>query len=332
MKNSPLLRNLVLFNFYDWFARVVPFEHHQVNSLYITSFCENEPGAVDIFRLFFRLEHLRINIDRIPGLPSLSEINDDVPYPQCHSSTLKALVITVRSMRSSNRVIPSLVLPSLRSLELFFDYRKTQEPDKGFSMQNLKNMLRHSPHIESFKLHSRMDILSRDVLDMLAHVPSLTHLAIEADSLFFDDNFFLDMTLTPPSPTHPPPDEDIDTLGLLPRLKSLDLTIRFLTYNTSGQDAPNPKFIVNMIESRRNIHQQQDDTSIGSDQTKPEQSRIPTTLNELSHFRIAAPIEDSSLPEDEKYRWHGNLSRLLRDRLRVHMDRGLSCTQNLGPF
>ncbi|THU78535.1 hypothetical protein K435DRAFT_876531 [Dendrothele bispora CBS 962.96] len=167
---------------------------------------------------------------------------------------------------------------------------------------------------------------------MLAHVPSLTHLAIEADSLFFDDNFFLDMTLTSASPAHLPRDEDIETLGLLPRLKSLDLTIRFLTYNTPGQDAPDPKFIINMIESRRNIHQQQDDTSISSDQTKSEQFRVPTTLDELCHFRIAAPIEDSSLPEDEKYRWHMNLNRLLQERLRAHVDRGLSFMQDLGPF
>ncbi|THU78253.1 hypothetical protein K435DRAFT_811709 [Dendrothele bispora CBS 962.96] len=335
MKNSPLLRNLELFNFYDRFARVVPFEHHQVTSLCITAFCENEPGAVDIFRLFIHLEHLEINLDRIPSsLPTLSDPNDNVPCPQCHSSTLKTLVIIVQSMRSANRVIPSLVLPSLRSLELFFDYRETQdsEPNNEFSMQNLKNMLRHSPHIESFKLHNRMVIPSRDVSDMLAHVPSLTHLAIEADSLFFDDNFFLDMTLTPPSPAHLSPDEDIDTQELLPRLKSLDLTIRFLTYNTSGRDAPDPMFIINMIESRRNIHQRQDDTSVGSDQTKSEQSRIPTTLNELSHFRITAPIEDSSLPEDEKYGWHMNLNRLLQERLRAHVDRGLSFTQDLGPF
>ncbi|THU98839.1 hypothetical protein K435DRAFT_520431 [Dendrothele bispora CBS 962.96] len=91
---------------------------------------------------------------------------------------------------------------------------------------------------------------------------------------------------------------------------------------------PNPKLIVDMIESRR----QQHDASVIPDQTISEQPRVATTLNELCHFSIAAPVERGKLLTDEERGWLESLSNLLRDRLRVHMDRGLSCTQNLGPF
>ncbi|THV08122.1 hypothetical protein K435DRAFT_847021 [Dendrothele bispora CBS 962.96] len=107
MNDSPLLRNLVLSNFHDQFARVVPFNHHQVTSLRIVGvFFENELGVVDIFRLFVQLEHLEINLGE--DLLQASQIDGDVPHPQCHSSTLKTLVIKARSMFSSNRVISSL--------------------------------------------------------------------------------------------------------------------------------------------------------------------------------------------------------------------------------
>ncbi|THU88144.1 hypothetical protein K435DRAFT_730140 [Dendrothele bispora CBS 962.96] len=331
VQNSPLLHNLVLSNFHDRFGRGVPLNHHQVTSLCIIGVLhENELGVVDIFRLFTHLEHLEIGLDRAIYLPS-SEINDKVPHPQCHSSTLKTLVIKARSIKSSNRVISSLVLPSLRSLELSFDYkeRRREPPSEVFSMQNLQNMLRHSPHIESFKLYSMMVIQVIDVLDLLAHIPSLTHLTIEADSVFFNDKFFLDMTLTLPSPAHSGPDED---RGLLPHLKSLDLTIWFLIYEEEQDpEVSNPKLIVDMVESRRNIRRQQHEASDVPDQTISEQPVTTTqTLNELCHFGIAASVEDTKLLKDQE--WHESLSRSLRDRLRVHMDWGLSCTQDLGPF
>ncbi|THU78251.1 hypothetical protein K435DRAFT_786330 [Dendrothele bispora CBS 962.96] len=85
-----------------------------------------------------------------------------------------------------------------------------------------------------------------------------------------------------------------------------------------------------MVESRR----QQHDANVVTDQTVSEQPRVMTTqtLNELCHFGIAASVEDGKVLMDEEREWHECLSRLLRDRLRVHMDRGLSCTQDLGPF
>ncbi|THU78528.1 hypothetical protein K435DRAFT_876526 [Dendrothele bispora CBS 962.96] len=195
-------------------------------------------------------------------------------------------------------------------------------------------MLQHSPHIESFKLNSMMVIQVEDVLDLLAHIPSLTHLTIEADSVFFDNKFFLDMTSTLPSPAHSGSDEDTNTRGLLPHLKSLDLTIWFLTCSEEpDRKAPNPRLIVNMVESRRNIRQLQHDASVVPDPTISERpATTAETLDELCHFGIAAPVEDGNLLNVQEQGWHESLSRLLRDQLRVHIDRGLSCTLNLGPF
>ncbi|THU88162.1 hypothetical protein K435DRAFT_782151 [Dendrothele bispora CBS 962.96] len=85
-----------------------------------------------------------------------------------------------------------------------------------------------------------------------------------------------------------------------------------------------------MVESRR----QQHDANVVPDQTISAQPQVMTTrtLNELCHFGIAASVEDGKLLKDQEREWLEGLSRSLRDRLRVHMDWGLSCTQDLGPF
>jgi len=296
VKEAPALHNLTFSGIdYPWITSM-QFPYNQITSLHFDS--RTAITLSSVFQLFTRLEHLST---ADPGI-----VPTGSPF-SARSDTLKSLVVIVYTWQATCTLLSGLHLPSLYSLELILEVRAVKgEKDMGHLTRALKTMLQQSSCVlRSFV--TRLAFNCHELPQIIALMPSITDLSIH---VFFDppdciEQFF--SILASSNKTEP-------GMLVLPLLKNLQVWIVAIPLTSNGyvSPLPDPEYIITMVDSRRDLPLDNNNDGIIT-------TRSPC-LAELSSvaFRIFSE------------RLGDNFCSILKERLQVHMKRGLTVVAREG--
>ncbi|KAK7461328.1 hypothetical protein VKT23_008507 [Stygiomarasmius scandens] len=310
---TPRLHKLVLKNSWQEFLRRLDINYDQITSLRLLS-DDLEPwrSGEGTTGQFQSLEHFATVIS------SASDDFDPSPMPINKSTTLKSLSFVIESLDLASELLPSLVYPSLTSLDIAL-HEYGERSDEGVWVESLSAMIQNSPNLHSFRFSTGSILTGSQILDIFSSMPSLTNLTLDSDSDDINNDFFRALTLPslPLANTTVRNDESKSSPSLLPRLTSLTFSLTELY--SRQKPLPDPDIIVDMILSRRPI-----------DMTDPNPLYTGganfTSTSMLQHFGLFARARACSASEQT---WAVRLRALVAEKLRLR-DKPWTCQLDLG--
>ncbi|THU92587.1 hypothetical protein K435DRAFT_208538 [Dendrothele bispora CBS 962.96] len=286
------------------------FKNNRITSLQLY---DNDHGFLlgfveDVFRLFPHLQHLDITL----GEPRVAELFSN-QTSELRSTILKSLTVRIASwdLRWISHVLSSLQLPSLVSLELLV--KRGLDIDIDSLMPSLETMFRQSsPSLHSFKIDSGHSLTSIQLSDILSWMPLLTYLSINVIPTILHEGVLAQLTYIPGFnyPTYA--SENSTSSVLLPRLKSMEISINFET--NVEEFLPDMDSIIAMIESRI------------PHPSSADNGHYDSLVDKLSHLTVLIPY----FRDNSERAWAEEFRAVLKKRLQKHMNQGFTCTVTLG--